>query len=98
MCPFFTFTHVRQTCFAYNFFLCIILQLSQRIQNQREFLRFLIPILIFYFKFFFYLFYFFANRNIGNETSQSFAQLYFRVVQVNEVLAVSFLWILPTLI
>jgi hypothetical protein len=46
-CTFFTFTHVRQTCFAYNFFWCIFLQLFQRIRNQREILRFLTPFLIF---------------------------------------------------
>ncbi len=42
-CPFFTFTHVRQTCFALTFFLCIFSQLFQRIRNQREILRFLTP-------------------------------------------------------
>jgi hypothetical protein len=42
-CTFFTFTHVRQTCFAYNFFWCIFSQLFQRIRNQREVLRFLTP-------------------------------------------------------
>ncbi len=36
---FFTFTHVRQTCFAYNFFVAF-LQLFQQIRNQREILRF----------------------------------------------------------
>jgi hypothetical protein len=41
ICPFFTYTHVRQTCFAYNFW-CNFLQLFQRIQNQREILGFLI--------------------------------------------------------
>ncbi len=41
------FTHVRQTFFAYNFFLCIFLQLFQRIRNHREILRFLISFLIF---------------------------------------------------
>jgi hypothetical protein len=46
-CTFFTFTHVRQTCFAYNFFWCIFSQLFQRILNQREILRFLTPFLIF---------------------------------------------------
>ncbi len=39
-CTFFTFTHVRQTCFAYNFFWRIFSQRFQRIQNQREILRF----------------------------------------------------------
>ncbi len=39
-CTFFTFTHVRQTCFAYNFFWCIFSQLFQRIRNQREILCF----------------------------------------------------------
>ncbi len=39
---FFTFTPVRQTCFACNFFLVHFLQLFQRIRNQREILRFLI--------------------------------------------------------
>jgi len=42
---FFTFTHVRQTCFAYNFFWRIFSQLFQRIRNQRKIPRFLIPIL-----------------------------------------------------
>jgi hypothetical protein len=42
-CTFFTFTHVRQTCFAYNFFVVHFLQLFQRIRNQREILRFLTP-------------------------------------------------------
>jgi hypothetical protein len=32
ICTNFIFTHVRQTCFAYNF-LCAFLQLFQRIQN-----------------------------------------------------------------
>jgi hypothetical protein len=36
-----TFTHVRQTCFAYNFFLCIFSQLF-----QREIQRILTPFLI----------------------------------------------------
>ena len=39
-CTFYAFTHVRQICFAYNFFWCIFLQLFQRIRNQRETLRF----------------------------------------------------------
>jgi hypothetical protein len=39
---YFTFTHVRQTCFAYNFILAHS-QLFQRIRNQREILRFLTP-------------------------------------------------------
>ncbi len=34
ICTFFTFTPVRQTCFAYNFFLCILLQLFKRIWNK----------------------------------------------------------------
>jgi len=46
-CTFFTFTYVRQTCFAYNFFWCIFSQLFQRIRNQREILRFLTPFSIF---------------------------------------------------
>jgi hypothetical protein len=46
ICTFFTFTHVRQTCFAYNFFLVHFLQLFQRTRNQREILRFLTPFLI----------------------------------------------------
>ncbi len=41
ICTFFTFTHVRQTCFAYN-----LKRLFQRIRNQREILRFLITFLI----------------------------------------------------
>jgi hypothetical protein len=44
---FFTFTHVRQTCFAYNFFWVHFSQLFQRIRNQREILRFLTPFSIF---------------------------------------------------
>jgi hypothetical protein len=40
ICTFFTFTHVRQTCFACNFFWCILLKLFQQIRNQREILRF----------------------------------------------------------
>ena len=40
ICTFSTFTHFRQTCFAYNFFLCIFSQLFQRIRNQREILIF----------------------------------------------------------
>ena len=43
-CTFFTFTHVRQTRFAYNFLWCIFLQLFQWIRNQREIL---IPFLIY---------------------------------------------------
>jgi hypothetical protein len=42
ICTIFTFTHVRQTCFAYNFFWCIFLKFFQLIQNQREILRVLI--------------------------------------------------------
>ncbi len=45
---FFTFTHVRQTCFAYNFFWCIFEQFFQRIRSQREILRFLIFFFIFF--------------------------------------------------
>ncbi len=45
ICTFFTFTYVRQTCFACNFFLCIFLQLFQRTRNQREILRFLMSFL-----------------------------------------------------
>jgi 4-amino-4-deoxy-L-arabinose transferase-like glycosyltransferase len=45
------FCHV----FANNFFVCIFLNLFQRTQNQREILRFFIPILNFFFKFFFAL-------------------------------------------
>ncbi len=37
------FRHVRQTCFAYNFFLCIFKKLLQQICNQHEILRFLTP-------------------------------------------------------
>ncbi len=40
ICTFFTFPHVRQTCFACNFLLVHFLQLFQRIRNQREILRF----------------------------------------------------------
>ncbi len=47
ICTFFTFTYVRQTCFACNFFLCIFLQLFQRIRNQHEILRFSISFFIF---------------------------------------------------
>ncbi len=47
ICTFFTFTYVRQTCFACNFFWCIFLQVFQRIRNQREILRFLISFLHF---------------------------------------------------
>jgi hypothetical protein len=39
ICPFFTFTLFRQTCFANNFF-CVHILLFQRIRNQREILRF----------------------------------------------------------
>jgi hypothetical protein len=46
-CTFFTFTHVRQTCFAYNFFFVHFFQLFQWIRNQHEILRFLTPFLIF---------------------------------------------------
>jgi hypothetical protein len=53
-CTFFIFTHVRQTFFAYNFFVCIFSQLFQRIRNQREILRFLAPLLIFLQKKIFY--------------------------------------------
>jgi hypothetical protein len=42
LCPYFTVTHVRQTCFAYNFFSGHFLQLFQRIRNRCEILRFLI--------------------------------------------------------
>ncbi len=49
------FTHVRQTYFAYNFFLCIFLQLFQWIRNQREILRFLISFQIFFKKNFFWV-------------------------------------------
>ncbi len=53
ICTFFTFTHVRQTCFACNFFLTHFLQLFQRIRNQREILRFLISFFILFKKIFF---------------------------------------------
>jgi hypothetical protein len=53
--PFSLFTHVRQTFFAYNFFWCIFLHLFQRIQNQREILRFLISFPIFFKKNFFWV-------------------------------------------
>ncbi len=46
-CTFYTFTHVRQTCFASNFFVVHFLQLFQWIRNQHEILRFLTPFLIF---------------------------------------------------
>ncbi len=46
-CTFFTFTHVRQTCFAYNFFVVHFFTTFQRIRNQREILRFLTPFSIF---------------------------------------------------
>jgi hypothetical protein len=48
ICNFLTFTHVRQTCFACNFFWCIFLQRFQRIRNQRKILRFLISFSIFF--------------------------------------------------
>ncbi len=35
-----TFTHLRQTCFAYNFFLVHFFKTFQRISNQHEILRF----------------------------------------------------------
>ncbi len=38
-----TFTHVRQTCFAYYFFGAIFKNLFPRIWNQHKILRFLIP-------------------------------------------------------
>ncbi len=44
------FTHVRQSIFAYNFFLVHFLQLFQWIWNQHEILRFLISFLIFFAK------------------------------------------------
>ncbi len=53
ICTFFTSTLVRQTRFAYNFFVCIFSQLFQRIRNQREILRFL------------FLFSFFAKKSFG---------------------------------
>jgi hypothetical protein len=37
-----TFTHVRQTCFAYNFFLCIFVKFFSQIGNQHEILRFIL--------------------------------------------------------
>ncbi len=46
ICTFSTFTLVRRTCFAYNFFWCIFVKLFQRIWNQYETLRFLISFLI----------------------------------------------------
>ncbi len=53
--PFSLFTHVRQTCFAYNFFLVHFLQLFRRIQNQLEILRFLISFQSFFQKKFFWV-------------------------------------------
>ncbi len=47
-CTFSTFTHVRQTCFADNFFLVHFVTTFQRIRNQREILRFLTPFSIFF--------------------------------------------------
>jgi hypothetical protein len=42
ICPFFTFTHVRQTFFADNFFLVHFFQIFQQIRNQHEIRGFLI--------------------------------------------------------
>ncbi len=42
------FESVHQTCFAYNFFLCTFKKLLQRIQNQREILRFIIHFFLFF--------------------------------------------------
>jgi hypothetical protein len=33
LCTFFTFTHVRQTCFSYNFFLCIFKTFSTDLKS-----------------------------------------------------------------
>ncbi len=44
-CTFSSFTHVRQTCFAYNFFSAFKKKLFQWILNQHEILRFFIPFL-----------------------------------------------------
>jgi hypothetical protein len=47
-CTFFTFPHVRQTCFAYNFFLAhFFTTFSTDSKFQREILRFLTPFSIF---------------------------------------------------
>jgi hypothetical protein len=46
-CTFFTFTHVHQTCFAYNFLCVHFLTTFSTDSNQREILRFLTPFLIF---------------------------------------------------
>ncbi len=46
ICTFSTFTHVSQTYFACNFFLVHFWKTFQRIWNQHEILRFLIPFLI----------------------------------------------------
>jgi hypothetical protein len=44
ICTFSTFTHVRQTCFANNFFFVnFFLKLFQQIRNQHEILGFLTP-------------------------------------------------------
>jgi hypothetical protein len=62
------FRHV----FAYNFFLCIFSNLFQRIRNQREILRFFIPILNFLRKFFFCSYKHFFKTLIAN--AQEMAQ------------------------
>ncbi len=78
-CTFFTFTHVRQTCFAYNFFWRIFSQLFQRIQNQRKILRFLTPFSIFSKKKFFrsYLYFFQTLKPNAQETAQKIKKTYF---------------------
>jgi hypothetical protein len=68
------FRHV----FANNFFLCIFSKLFQRIQNQREILRFLTPFLIFSTNFFFRSYLYFFQTLIANaqETAQKKENLF----------------------
>jgi hypothetical protein len=65
--------------FANNFFGCIFKKLFQRIRNQREILRFLIPILNFLLTNFFCSFYHFLYTLIANvqETAKKNGKYFF---------------------
>ncbi len=84
-CPVLTFTHVRQTCFAYNFFWCIFLQLFQRIRNQREILRFSTPFSIFSKKFFKVILVLFSNfeAKLARNSSKNQKTYFVNVSQIS---------------
>jgi hypothetical protein len=66
--------HISVTILLITFFLCIFSNLFQRIRNQREILRFLIPILNFWEKNFFCSYKHFLKSANANANAQETAQ------------------------